>query len=117
MQATKANGQTCPIASARQAMGRPAPVNPSPSLDTILTGIAQDLGYTRQSLPYPTNKLQKCCMLSLIRLLYGVLKDVNTLAIKKQGDIFATLCNHSLSTSSPTPSPQPATEVKHESNT
>ena len=66
MQATKANGQTCPIASARQAMGRPAPVNPSPSLDTILTGIAQDLGYTRQNLPSTLSNKQTAKVLHVV---------------------------------------------------
>jgi len=66
MQATKANGQTCPIASARQTMGKPAPVNASPSLETILTNIAHDLGYTRQTLPSTLSNKQTAKVLHVV---------------------------------------------------
>ena len=66
MQATNPNGQTCPIASGQQTTGRPAPVNPSPSLDTITNGIAQDLGYTRQNLPSTLSNKQTAKVLHVV---------------------------------------------------
>jgi hypothetical protein len=52
MQATKTTGQPCLIPSARQTQGNTAQPLLPPSLETILTGMAHDLGHSsRQTLP------------------------------------------------------------------